>query len=140
MILLLKINYETNVQLTNEVIRWKTIQASQNLQKLGYEKGDMFAICARNSHYVAPIAFASLCLGCPLNTLDTSFGEPELTHMLSITRPKVVFCDTDVSDLIENVLENLEIDAKIFTFSGQRGNSVPVEELFNETNDEENFT
>lgn len=135
-----KINDETNIQLTNEFIRWKTIQAAQNLQKLGFKKGDMFAICARNSHYVAPIAFASLCIGCPLNTLDTLFGEPELTHMLSITRPKVVFCDADVGELIGIVLEKLEIDAKIFTFSGQRGNSVPVEDLFTETNDEDNFT
>lgn len=135
-----KINVETNIQLTNELIRLKTIRAAQNLQKLRYAKGDIFAICARNSHYVAPIAYASLCLGCPLNTLDTSFGEAELTHMLSITKPKVVFCDTDVSEAIENVLEKLEIDARIFTFGGQCGNSVPVEELLTETNDEEYFT
>ncbi|XP_037033669.1 4-coumarate--CoA ligase 1-like [Bradysia coprophila] len=135
-----QINSETKIQLTNADIRLKTIQAAQNLQKLGYGKGDVFAICARNNHYVAPIAFASLCLGCPLNTLDTSFGEPELTHMLSITRPKVVFCDADVSELIECVLEKIEIEAKIFTFIGGDGNSIPVEELFTETNDEDHFT
>lgn len=120
-------------------MRSLTIRAALNLQNLGYEKGDIFAIIAKNSHHVAPIAFASLCMGCPINPLDPSFSRTELMHMLSITKPKVVFCDVDVCDLMRECLNDLENDAKIFTFMGQTDDSEPVEVLFEEIDGEETF-
>lgn len=114
-----------------------TIRAALNLQSLGYEKGDIFGIIARNSHYVAPIAFASICIGCPINPLDPSFSRTELMHMLSITKPKAVFCDVDIHDLVRECLDGLQNDAKIFTFMGQTNDSIPVETLFEELTAEE---
>lgn len=114
-----------------------TIRAALNLQSLGYEQGDIFGIIARNSHYVAPIAFASICIGCPINPLDPSFSRTELMHMLSITKPKAVFCDVDIHDLVRECLDDLENDAKIFTFMGQTNDSIPIETLFEELTTEE---
>lgn len=134
-----KINDETNIQLTNRFIRLKTIQAAQNLKKRGYEKGDVFTVIAKNSHYLAPIVFASVCLGCPINCLDVSFAAAEMVHMMSITQPSAVFCDADVYELVKNCLGELENGAKVYTFSGQTGDSIAVEELFVDTGNEENF-
>ncbi|XP_055296968.1 probable 4-coumarate--CoA ligase 3 [Sitodiplosis mosellana] len=136
---ILQINHETNIQLTSAFMRRQTIRAAFNLQKLGCEKGDIFGIIAKNSHYVATIVFASLCIGCPVNTLDPSFTKLELMHMLSITRPKVMFCDASIYDLVQECLNDLENDAKIFTFSGQSGDSIPVEDLFEEVEGEGTF-
>lgn len=120
-------------------MRRQTIRAALNLKKMGYEKSDIFGIVAKNSHYVAPIVYASLCIGCPVNTLDPTFSKSELMHMLSITRPKVMFCDANIYDLVQECLNNLENYVKIFTFSGQSGDSIPVEDLFGEVEGENTF-
>lgn len=95
---------------------------------------------AKNTHYLAPVVYASLCLACPVNPLDPSFTKSEIMHMLSITQPKMMFCDVDVYDLVRECLNELENDARIFTFSGQSGDSEPVENLFEETEEESEFS
>lgn len=95
---------------------------------------------AKNSHYLTPILYASFCLACPVNTLDPSFSKPEIIHMLSITKPKVMFCDVDVYDLVCECLNELESDAPIYTFSGNTDDSIPVETLFEEILEANEFT
>lgn len=51
----IQISHDTNIQLTNEYMRMKTIRAATNLQKMGCEPGDIICIIAKNSHFVAPI-------------------------------------------------------------------------------------
>lgn len=110
----LKINHETNIQLTGEFIRLQTIRAAQNLQQMGFMRGDIIGIVAKNSHYVAPIVFASICIGCTILTFDTSFNKSEYLHMLKQVHPKIMFCDANVSNVVQECLNELEIDAKIF--------------------------
>lgn len=125
--------------MTNEEIRVKTIRAAQNLQKLGFQPNDVFGFMARNSHHLAPIVFASLCLGCPFNPIDPSFQKQEIMHMFAITQPKLVFCDVDKYELVEECLQELDNDSKIFTFGGTVGESILVDGLFEETFTENDF-
>lgn len=115
------------------------MRAAQNLQKLGCRTNDIFGLMAENSHHVAPICFAAFCLGCPINGFYTTYDKSEMLHMLNITRPKLMFCDLNVYDLVETCLEELKINARIFTFGGSVGKSIPVEELFMTTHNETNF-
>lgn len=62
-----------------------------------------------------------------------------VAHMLNLTQPHLIFCETKVYDLIANVLAELKIEAKIFTFNGRKGDSISVENLFFETGLEESF-
>lgn len=62
------------MMLTNHEIKVKTICVSQNLLKIGVNAGDVIAIIAGNHHYVAPVVFACLTIGAPVNTLDASFN------------------------------------------------------------------
>lgn len=96
----------------------------------------MYVICS-----VASVVFGSLALGCPLNTLDSSFGKTELMHMLKSIKPVVMFCDIGCYDLLEECLTELNYESKhtVFTFGGSKGNSEPVENLFSETNKENQF-
>lgn len=79
-------------------------------------------------------------MGCPINPLDPSFSKTELMHMFSITKPKAVFCDVEIYDLVQDCLHELENDGKIFTFNGQTTDSIPVETLFEESSGEDSFT
>lgn len=78
-------------------------------------------------------------MGCPINTLDPSFGKNEIKHMLSTTQPSLMFCDIKIYDLLKECLSELGNDADIFTFGGQIGDSEPVENLFVENGDEYEF-
>lgn len=117
----------------------KSIRIASHLQSRGYKKGQVFGLIATNTHHVAPVVFASLYLGCPLNTLDPSFGKNEIKHMLATTTPAVMFCDVKLYDLVSECLDDLGNAAKIFTFGGQKGSSVPVENLFVGNGDENEF-
>lgn len=120
-------------------MRRQTIRAAMNLQNLDYRQGDIIGIVAKNSHFVAPIVYASMCIGCPLSALDPSFSKPELLHMLAITKPKLMFADVNMYDLLQECLQELGNDAHIFTFGGQSGRSIPVKTLFEETSGESAF-
>lgn len=88
---------------------------------------------------VAPIIFASLCLGCPISVIDSSFTKSKVKSIISISKPKIFFCDINVHGLLEASLKDLKITAKIYTFDGQRGDSISIDTLFAETNNETNF-
>lgn len=96
-------------------------------------------IIAKNSQDVAPITFASIAIGCPINTLDASFGLIEITHMMKITKPKVIFCDLECYEVVETCLKELQNEARIFCFGGKSGKSESVESLFKETHIENQF-
>lgn len=134
-----QISDNNGVKMTFDEIKLKTIRAAQNLQALGYNRKQVFALVARNSHHVAPITFASIGIGCPVNTIDSYFGKTELIHMLNISKPVLVFCDMDCYELVNEVLAELGNDARIFTFGGKVGRSEPVESLFRETFKEDQF-
>lgn len=110
-----------------------------NLQNRGYKERQVFTLIARNSEHLAPITFAAFCLGCPINPLDTSFGDNEIMHMLNITKPNLVFCDADVHENVARCLVDLSNIAKIITFNGKVGDSEQVEDLFVETGAEPLF-
>lgn len=125
--------------MTFDELHTKTVRAAQNLQSLGYKPKQVFVIMAKNSRHVAPIAIASIAIGCPVNAFDTSFGSAEIIHMLNITKPVLVLCDTECYDLMKKCLLELGNKAKIFTFEGIEGGSEPVDNLFRETFKEKEF-
>lgn len=125
--------------MTYDEIRLKIIRAAQNLQKRGYHAKEVFGVVAKNSHYLAPIVFASIGIGCAVNTLDPSYKKPELLHMLKTTKPALIFCDIETFDLVKECLNELNSNAKIFTFGGSKDGAEQVENLFVETNHENDF-
>lgn len=134
-----QISDDTGAQLTFDEIRLKTIRAAQNLQKRGAAPKQVFSFVANNSQYLTPMVFASMCLGSPINTMDASFGKAELIHMLKATKPGLIFCDIEAYDATKESLDELGNNAKIFTFGGSNGGSEPVENLFQETGNEDEF-
>lgn len=125
--------------MTFEDIRIRTIRAAQNLQARGYTPKQVFGMISANSNQVAPIFFASIAIGCLPVALDPSFGKAEIIHMLSITKPTLMFCDIACYDLLIECLAELKNEAKVFTTGGQNGRSEPVENLFKGTGKEHEF-
>lgn len=122
--------------MTFDEIKVESIQIAQNLQALGYKQEQVFTLVARNSQHVAPITFASIAIGCPVNPLDPSLGRYEYLHMFKITKPVLVFCDIDCYGMIDECLAELGNKARIFTIGGRCGRSEPVEDLLQKTTEE----
>lgn len=117
----------------------KTIQAAQSLQQRGHQPEQVIGFMAQTSAYLAPIVFASFCIGCPINALATTVEKQNVIKMLRKTEPCVMFCDIEVYDLVKECLNELGNEAEIFTFNGRRDGSEPVESLFHETRTEHHF-
>lgn len=135
----MQISEDNGIILTNAELYLKSVRAAQNLTKLGYVDGDIIGIVAKNSHQIAPIVFAALSIGCPINTLDPSWEELELKHMFGITKPKVIFCDVANVRVVTKSLEAINLSATIFTFGGSTDVSDSVETLFADTKIEDEF-
>lgn len=126
--------------MTFDEIKTKTIRAAQNLQARSFFKPKQtFVLLSRNDHNVAPIVFASIAIGCPLNCLDASFSETELIHMLKTTTPAVAFCQSTCYDLLMHCLNVVSNPAKVFVIGDNQTQCESVENLFAETHREQEF-
>lgn len=135
----IQVSDDNGVCVTAAEMRLKTIRAAQNLQKLGYHCGDIFTTVSDNNYNLAPIVFASICLGCPVNTLVPMFHESEIKTSFQLIEPKLVFCTVKSYDKVRNALIETGNEAKIFTMDGQVDDSLSVENLFEETTTESDF-
>lgn len=59
-----QISDDSDIRMTYDEIRVKTIRAAQNLRTRGYDQQQVYGMIAANSHHVAPIFFASIANGC----------------------------------------------------------------------------
>lgn len=133
-----QINDDTGERFSFEQLRLMTIRAAQNLQKRGYNTKQVVTLNCGNVAYSSPIIFASLCLGCPVNTLGSDW-KPHMLTTLQLIEPKLVFCEVEKYDATVECLTELGIKAEIFTLNGTRDDAESVENLFVETGTEDDF-
>lgn len=117
----------------------KTIRVAQNLQKRGFHSPHVFTFMVNQADDLIPIVLASFCLACPINPLHASLKMEEIERVLVQTRPSVVFCKSDTFNWISKALDEMNLNAKIFTFGEKIDGIEPVENLFIETNEEIDF-
>lgn len=103
-------------------VRNRSILVAENLRNVhGIKFGDVCAVVSRNNPEVSSVVFGCLFIGAPLNTLDPSFDQNDLDHMLGLTKPKVIFAEKGVLNKIEKSTEKLRFQSKIFCFTSRDG-------------------
>lgn len=122
--------------MTFQEIWSNAICVSKNLQKRGFQPGQVFTFLVRRSDHLLSILLAAICLVCPINPLHPMLSKEEKIRILKKIQPKVIFCDADLYDQIDEVLKELDLKVKIFTFNGKTDGSEPIENLFSDTNAE----
>lgn len=135
----IQISDDNGVQLTYGQLYLQTIRAAQNLQKLGLKKGDVVNVVSKNNHELAPIALAIVACGFVMSTMDPSFNEADMVHMMRITQPKLVFADLDAYPAAAAALKELNNGAQIYTFCGAVSDSVMVSTLLLNTGIEDEY-
>lgn len=143
----------------NRALRLNAIRMAQHMQEIGVGSGDVVALVAGNHHEVAAVVFGAMALAAPINTLDpnfktgfcsgldipsfqvlSSFGfSAEIAHMLTLTMPKIVFCETRNIDFVREALLGLGLTVPIFTFGEKVDGARMVDDLLRKTGTEEDF-
>ncbi|XP_016947817.1 luciferin 4-monooxygenase [Drosophila biarmipes] len=103
-----QINDVDGVELTfQQAITW-AVRIAQNLKKKGLKHPDVIGITARNSTYVTPVAVACLLNGTAFHAVNPVWDEATLTHIFSITKPKVLFCDGQEYEKVRSATKGWE--------------------------------
>ncbi|KAH8253389.1 hypothetical protein KR032_005256 [Drosophila birchii] len=76
----------------DEALTW-AIRIAQIFKKKGLEYPDIIGLPVRNSTYVMSLAVACFLNGTPFHAVNPVMDEASMTHVFSITKPKIIFCD-----------------------------------------------
>lgn len=124
--------------MTFDEIRLKTIRAAQHLEARGFQHNGVIGFLVGNHSNLAPIAFASIAIGCAICPFDPSMERTNLLNMLKMTEPVLMFCESNCYAKLNECLMELGNKAKIFVFEGNQSES--VNNLLEKTHKENQFT
>ncbi|XP_053678593.1 uncharacterized protein LOC128728967 [Anopheles nili] len=135
-----QINADAGHAVTCGEMYLRTVRVAEHLQRLGYGKDTpMAALASRNGEHVAPVMFACFTLGIPINTLDPGFTVADFAHMFRITRPVLVFCESDILEVVREGAKQANLEPVFVLFETQVAGFRHVQELLEPTGTEELF-
>lgn len=122
---------DTGVEVTCYEMLQRSIKMAKHLQSLDLKQGDVVGFMASNNEYLGPIVFACFTLGLPANLLGPDTPENEVIHMFSMTKPKIVFCDCNISRATGKYLNEIaNIKPAIYTLVDKVEGYKFVEDVF----------
>lgn len=101
-------------EMTCYEMRVRTLKIASHLTKRGYKQTDVVGVVAMNSENLAPVVFACLLLGLPINTLSPLLLEED-ENIFSKTRPKLIFCDGGFIETLKTTIKSLKLECEIIT-------------------------
>lgn len=126
-----QVSADTNIETTCHEMRLKTMKIASYLMNCGFKQGDVVGIMASNSENLAPVAFASFTLGMPINPLAPVMTESDIIGMYSKTRPKVVFCDARIVEMVRAAADQMMIRPAIYTLVAKVDGYKFVDDILN---------
>ncbi|KAG5670851.1 hypothetical protein PVAND_001085 [Polypedilum vanderplanki] len=110
-----QISADTNVSVTCGEMRERILKFAVHLNNFGLKQGDVIGVVAGNTENIAPVVFACFLLGLPVNPLAPIMIESDIVQMFSKTKPKMIFCDEKNLRTVQNALDMMKSEAKIYT-------------------------
>ncbi|XP_052900211.1 uncharacterized protein LOC128306672 [Anopheles moucheti] len=118
----------------------RTVRIAEHLSQLGYGKDTpMAALASRNGEHVAPVMFACFALGIPVNTLDVVFNVTDFAHMFSVTRPVLIFVESNILSVVRDAAKRAMIDPQYILFEDRINGYRHVLDLLEPTATEDSF-
>ncbi|XP_063628929.1 luciferin 4-monooxygenase-like [Cydia splendana] len=112
----LQIDGATGASETSGSVLERTVRCAIALKNLGLRRGDVITLMAPNHIDLAIPFYAALYLGVIVSPIDMTLGVNELQSNFEVSRPKVVFCQSDRAQYVQQALKKIELDAFIVTF------------------------
>lgn len=132
------INHDTNYELTCGELRVSSVRVAQNLTKLGIKADDVVGVICSHSELLSFLLTGCILIGAPVNPLDSSFSVSVIKHLFSQTRPKLVVCDNEMLERVEEALKELKNDAKVIVIDHE-GVADTFHKLLTPTGTEDDF-
>ncbi|KAJ2940156.1 hypothetical protein O0L34_g11721 [Tuta absoluta] len=112
----LQIDGATNESETNRSVLERSTRCASALRNFGLEPGDVMVLMAPNHLDLAIPFYAALYLGVVVSPVDRTLTVKELHNTFNVTRPKIVFCQSEKAPDIQLTLNQLDLNAEIVTF------------------------
>ncbi|XP_045457529.1 uncharacterized protein LOC123667733 [Melitaea cinxia] len=100
------INGLTDEKVTYGQIAQEAMNVAVSLIRLGVKKGDVIAVSSENRTESWGTIIAICCTGAIATTLNTGYTNDELKHVLSISKPKYLFCSPFTYKMHANIYKN----------------------------------
>ncbi|XP_075984004.1 luciferin 4-monooxygenase-like [Anticarsia gemmatalis] len=101
---------------TNSSVLKRCIRCVTSLKKLGVKKDDVLVLLSPNHLDQAIPFYAGWFMGLPVAPADRTMGVYELKGFFDVTKPKVVFCQSEKVQDIQKAIELLGLDTIVISF------------------------
>ena len=136
----IQINHTENIQLTSDKVHKLSIRIALTLLEKNIENGDIVGIIAPNTSMVMPLCYGCLYIGAPIHPLDINFNKESIVNCWKNTRPKIIFSDGIMYDMVKEALEELHLNSPIYTLNNHLEGVLSIQEfLFNRGPHEQTF-
>ncbi|XP_065079269.1 uncharacterized protein LOC135702171 [Ochlerotatus camptorhynchus] len=136
----IQINADTGCEMTCAEMKRRIVRVALNLKKLGYRLGDLVSLACTNSENVVPVYFGCVTMGLAVNPLAPVFNRDDLAHMMRLTQSKIVFCDENNREVVEEaVSEAIREAPRIYVMGVGSGSASSVDELLASMEEEQFF-
>ncbi|XP_023938249.2 luciferin 4-monooxygenase isoform X1 [Bicyclus anynana] len=101
---------------TNGSIMERTVKCATAFRNLGLTTGDVMVLMAPNHIDLSVPFYAGLYTGVIIAAVDRTLGVKELQDSFNVSRPKIIFCQSEKAPDIQVALNEIDLNALIVTF------------------------
>lgn len=138
---IIQINVTELTELTTQEVLSMSSKIALKMLSMGIKQSDVIGIMASGTSYVMPVCFAAFFVGTPFQSIEISLDKESVLHLWNITKPKLIFCDGDVYDFVNEVCHQLDLNCTIFTLNNHKKGVENIEIILeNERIEQHSFT
>ncbi|KAJ8947061.1 hypothetical protein NQ318_019955 [Aromia moschata] len=126
-----QVDGETDEELRADVVLKRTIKLAKWLKNEGIGVGDNISINSENRLEFCIIPLATLVAGATFAPLNPDYAPLELKHVLSLSKPKMIFCSERTIDKMVGILPDHPYIKRLIVFGKERpkNNGAELEEV-----------
>ncbi|XP_017144960.2 luciferin 4-monooxygenase-like [Drosophila miranda] len=136
--LIAQISATEKTVLTREEVRFNAMRVATYMRGLGLKQCDIVGLIARNTTHLVAVAYACFFNGMPFHSMNISYEQDTIEKLLSITRPRLIFCDGDEYERVLAATEHIKLDTTIITMRNHPSGSLRIQDIL-ATPIEDNF-
>jgi len=109
----------TSEELTAKELLTKALQFAYSLKSFGIKSGDVVSLVCENRFEFAYVLFGSLLSNVTIAPINLTYSEREMSHALSLSKPKMLFMSPFAADKVVNVAKSLSFIQKVVLFDDE---------------------
>ena len=113
---------------------------AQHLQEINIKKRDVIYVISRTNPYLPAIVFAASLIGAPIQPNNPRLIVPDIVHNLKLTKPKIIFCETEKLIELREAMKQSNISVPIVTFDKRADDAMFIDDFLKESGNENLFT